>query len=226
MRKLIILLSVVITFSFISIVWSRDNRGGPNPRVWRDQTAAPTVNDDSGKGYRIGDIWVDTTNDNSYILQDTTQGAAVWTHVQAYDVDTAKTDTAQTWTADQTIPNVHASMFRGGASIYAGPASGTTFVSTELNIIVLNDQTTSQIYWLPSISGVSIIYFKFSESAYGSGITLYPADSEPFMDVGESGASYLALPPGNPFEEVILFGYDSGDTKYWKFDGGSNWSAG
>ena len=50
MRKLIILLSVVITYSFISIVWSRDNRGGPNPRVWRDQTAAPPLMMIQGKG--------------------------------------------------------------------------------------------------------------------------------------------------------------------------------
>lgn len=43
-----------------------------------DATAAPTVNDDAGDGYSVGSIWIDTTNDRSYILTDSTVGAAVW----------------------------------------------------------------------------------------------------------------------------------------------------
>lgn len=41
-------------------------------------TAAPTVNDDAGDGYSVGSVWNDTTNDKSYILIDSTIGAAVW----------------------------------------------------------------------------------------------------------------------------------------------------
>lgn len=41
-------------------------------------TAAPTVNDDAGDGYSVGSVWCDTTNDKSYILIDSTVGAAVW----------------------------------------------------------------------------------------------------------------------------------------------------
>lgn len=41
-------------------------------------SAAPTVNDDSGGGYAIGSIWVDTTADNVYMAVDVTVGAAVW----------------------------------------------------------------------------------------------------------------------------------------------------
>ncbi|MFH1562353.1 MAG: hypothetical protein ABIF11_02890, partial [Nitrospirota bacterium] len=73
-RLSILIFSIILLFAFIGTALARDGRGGPNSRVWRDKTAAPTVTDDSGSGYRIGDIWVDTTNDNSYILQDTTQG--------------------------------------------------------------------------------------------------------------------------------------------------------
>lgn len=43
-----------------------------------DATAAPTVNDDTGDGYGIGSIWIDTTADDVYMATDVTAGAAVW----------------------------------------------------------------------------------------------------------------------------------------------------
>jgi len=41
-------------------------------------TTAPTVNEDSGDGYAVGSMWLDTTNDKAYICLDATVGAAVW----------------------------------------------------------------------------------------------------------------------------------------------------
>lgn len=46
-----------------------------------DGTTAPGVNDDSGDGYGIGSIWIDTTNDNAYIATDVTVGAANWEQI-------------------------------------------------------------------------------------------------------------------------------------------------
>jgi len=48
------------------------------PKGKKNATTAPTVNDDSGDGYGIGSIWVDTTNKNAYICVDASVGAAVW----------------------------------------------------------------------------------------------------------------------------------------------------
>lgn len=42
------------------------------------KTTAPTVNDDTGDGYKVGDMWLDTTNDIIYQVIDVTAGAAVW----------------------------------------------------------------------------------------------------------------------------------------------------
>lgn len=42
------------------------------------KTTAPTVNDDTGDGYKVGDIWLDTTNDIIYQVIDVTAGAAIW----------------------------------------------------------------------------------------------------------------------------------------------------
>ena len=41
-------------------------------------TAAPTANDDNADGYRVGSMWIDITNDESYRCVDDTTGAAVW----------------------------------------------------------------------------------------------------------------------------------------------------
>jgi hypothetical protein len=46
-------------------------------------SAAPTVNEDSGDGYSVGSIWIDTTNDKAYVCLDASVGAAVWTETTA-----------------------------------------------------------------------------------------------------------------------------------------------
>lgn len=43
-----------------------------------DATVAPTVTDDSGSGYEVGSLWVDTVADEAYRCADSTVGAAVW----------------------------------------------------------------------------------------------------------------------------------------------------
>jgi hypothetical protein len=75
---------------------SKFDEGAPDDGDWDNEGAAgsggvsgaptvissssdPTVNDDSGDGYSIGDLWVNTTDDSVFILADATEGAAVWT---------------------------------------------------------------------------------------------------------------------------------------------------
>lgn len=42
---------------------------------------APTANEDSGDGYSVGSLWLDTTADKAYICLDATLTAAVWTEI-------------------------------------------------------------------------------------------------------------------------------------------------
>lgn len=49
-----------------------------------DATTAPAAGDDSGDGYGVGSVWVDTTNDKFYICVDASLGAAVWKIFQPY----------------------------------------------------------------------------------------------------------------------------------------------
>ena len=41
-------------------------------------TAAPGAGDDNADGYRVGSLWIDTTNDEAYRCVDDSTGAAVW----------------------------------------------------------------------------------------------------------------------------------------------------
>lgn len=41
-------------------------------------TTSPTATDDTGDGYAVGSLWIDTTNDRVYICLDATASAAVW----------------------------------------------------------------------------------------------------------------------------------------------------
>lgn len=48
------------------------------PQANRDATVAPTVTDDTSKGYVVDSSWIDVTADKAYICLDPTIGAAVW----------------------------------------------------------------------------------------------------------------------------------------------------
>ena len=49
-----------------------------NGKIKYAGTAAPTAGDDNADGYRVGSMWIDITNDESYRCVDDSTGAAVW----------------------------------------------------------------------------------------------------------------------------------------------------
>lgn len=65
--------------------------------IWRDvstvgsgggdaiiiSTSNPTINDDTGDGYVVGQRWVNTATDQAYIAVDVTAGAAIWKLITA-----------------------------------------------------------------------------------------------------------------------------------------------
>lgn len=56
------------------------------------KTTAPTANDDVNDGYKVLDIWGDTTNDLIYQAIDVTAGAAVWVEVVGRTLDQTLTN--------------------------------------------------------------------------------------------------------------------------------------
>lgn len=57
--------------------WSTLSEAGIQPKTV-SSASDPTVNDDSGDGYAVGQVWVNTTTDVPFMLADATVGAAVW----------------------------------------------------------------------------------------------------------------------------------------------------
>lgn len=55
----------------------------PYTRLFPGNATSPTVNDDSGDGYEVGDIWIDETGGAAYHAVDVTVGAAVWLELGA-----------------------------------------------------------------------------------------------------------------------------------------------
>lgn len=112
-----------------------------------------------------------------------------------------------------------------GASPVYSHTSGTSVAS---GTFVVNDSSTSKIYGLHPvpITGVSTIYVKFVEGAQGAGMTVYNVSGQPFQGDGLSGASYFALPPGNPHESATLYAVSNGVTQYWFAECTNSWVAG
>ena len=143
-------------------------------------------------------------------------------------------DSAGVTVSSLSVPNLVASLIRSGASpVNTVPTSGTSLTGSELGTIITHNQSTSTIYGLPLISGASVVYVKIIEGAGGSGITIYTSgttnvpNGEPFMGDGLSGTSYLALPPGCPFESATVYSVQlSGTCKYWFVEASSSWEAG
>lgn len=58
--------------------------GGTNTKLetmHHEATTNPTITDDIADGYDIGTLWVNTSTDNTFVLTDSTTGAAVWSKI-------------------------------------------------------------------------------------------------------------------------------------------------
>lgn len=80
------------------------------PRIEK-RTAAPGVTDDISKGFKVGDIIVDETNDTYYGVVDITLGAAVWKRL-----DTSGGG-GMTELADDTSPTLGGALDGGGFAV-------------------------------------------------------------------------------------------------------------
>jgi hypothetical protein len=76
---------------------------------------SPAVTDDSGDGYSVGSIWIDTTNDRVFVCLDASVGAAVWGIMDGrqelcaeWDVSSTKTDIGSTYVDIYTQSNAAA----------------------------------------------------------------------------------------------------------------------
>lgn len=119
--------------------------------------ANPTVSDDSGDGYAVGSIWLNTSTGGLYVCTDPTLGAAVWTSAgasKAYvDQVAARTvsGTTDTMVADDIGGVVMYSQAGGvtvslpslASSLTAGRAMVLTLQATDAATVITVDPGTS-----------------------------------------------------------------------------------
>jgi len=90
-------------------------------------SAAPTVTDDSSKGYSAGSVWIYNTPapDSVYICSDATVGAAVWNVVSEGGGTPGQVQAPNASTATGTGSNASITGGAGGSTSGAGGKSGT-----------------------------------------------------------------------------------------------------
>lgn len=103
------------------------------PKANLSATAAPGAGNDNTQGYVVGSVWVDTTNDKSYIAVDVSTGAAVWNDL------TASAAGGINNVVEDLTPQLGGDLDLNGKNITAG---ATTISPTELSYL---DGVTSAI---------------------------------------------------------------------------------
>lgn len=135
--------------------------------------SAPTANDDSGDGYAVGQIWIDTTQNVPYVLVDATTSAAVWRALlKATSYEIRLTGGAwyaypQAWTGSAWV-DVGAGV---AGTVEAGSGTAWSASGTTLTLLAGLTNTTQphasqgRIYWtttdLSAIwsSSVGVVYY-------------------------------------------------------------------
>ena len=126
------------------------------------KATGPGVNDDSGDGYSVGSLWINSTDDMCYICVDATAAAAKWYRIDAgnYDIVFGAQDfyiiagspsqgvlgLQPTWRLDSTGTETI-----GASTYFIGPTGGSTI---EVRII-----------WCMESATVNDVYFTIRASA-------------------------------------------------------------
>ncbi len=123
---------------------------------------APTVNEDSGDGYAIGSLWLDTTNDNIYMAIDVSVGAAVWEHLNA----TSGGSSPFTTTSNVIHPNVLTDNFSLGTSSNLGKSAVVGDADeVQQYVQAYNDQSAANVVEWRDL-GNNIVFRMTSDSQF------------------------------------------------------------
>lgn len=136
-----------------------------------DASAAPTVNDDSGDGYVVGSLWIDTTNDKIYRCTDNSSGAAKWPHLSSGASDPAELVGAKAYTS-------------GITEITAGNAAVVAFASESYDTDAIHDNSTNNSRLTCKTAG----YYHISASIGVYQDTGFPADIDGYLYIRSDGA--------------------------------------
>ena len=181
-------------------------------------TTAPTVNEDTGDGYTVGSIWLDTTNNKSYVCLDNSTGAAVW-NVQSFNT-ASHIEYVRTFTDSMADGNYFPFPGRGAVNdtIDDGKRSSRTEIPASCRVTEIRVAfSDSSSYGADIFDGM---IFTVRKNAVDTALTLTMLDTN-FQDSATGSISYAAgdflsirvdyNDPGSSFDEanmIIKIEYD------------------
>jgi hypothetical protein len=129
----------------------------------------PTVNDDSGDGYNVGQLWVNTTSDEAFVLVDNTLGAAVWTSITSGGGATVLSDLTDVDTTG--VSNGEVLKYNSGSGNWEAAADSTSTV--DVNFPTAPDTTLVESAGY-DFDGDAVYQLTFDPHDFANGAVIYP----------------------------------------------------
>lgn len=128
-------------------------------------SAPPTVNDDSGDGYGVGSLWIDTTNDVVWQAVDVTLAAARWRVLSHSPAELLMNGSAPTyreshprWAVDSSITTVSGTPIIVALPLYAGDVvTSLTFASGAIALAAGTTPGTPHLWFALYDTSLSLI---------------------------------------------------------------------
>lgn len=181
---------VCVDASVGAAVWVKIT-GGSTAQNNYAAVADPTVNDDSGSGYGVGSMWINTSNGLIFACTDASVGAAVWSNLnpQLEGFVAARTST-QTYSsgAVSTMTNYAAPRFTVGSAsafdnstgVYTVPSDGQYFVFltgffAPIGAVVSGSESSMSVYDGTTEVPITLKHTSTTSLAFGipSGSTVF-----------------------------------------------------
>tara|TARA_Y100001963_G_C6787663_1_gene453764 strand:+ start:579 stop:2405 length:1827 start_codon:yes stop_codon:yes gene_type:complete len=160
-------------------------------------TSNPTVNDDSGNGYAVGSLWVNTSTPSAFLLMANTAGAANWDEL-------TETGTGQLLAANNLSDLASASTARTNLGAQATITGAATTIDTEdltasraivsngSGKIAVSDVTSTELGYLDGVSSAIQTQLDAKQATLGSSNRLDAANIGANGNVSNTEYGYLA----------------------------------
>lgn len=158
-------------------------------------TTIPGVTDDSGDGYSVGSVWVNTAASTAYICTDNTAGAAAWSLMGDSDIDPTELGYLN-GASPNTVVNSKAAIYsttggvaRSSATVTAlsSNQAGAAALTAELNAVTAADDTKG--VKLPTAAANMIV--QIINTVRTRSLKIYPATGAQINALGANVAYVL-----------------------------------
>ena len=147
------------------------------------KTVAPDANDDTGSGWAVGSIWIDTTNDVVYICMDATSTTAVWQEVGAGGGGDVATD----------------AIFDAKGDLAVGTGADTAAkltVGTNDHVLTADSAEATGLKWAAAAGGAALTVTDESGTVADTAVTSITVPDGTLVDDGAGLVTLRQVPTG------------------------------